>query len=130
MRNSLRTSNKFSLGIGLLVSTLLILGVVFAFTSPAFADEDAPPDHSQFPQLQAEFSTGPEVTTACLTCHADAGTEVMATTHWTWEYTTEDEQQLGKNNVINNYCVAVASNWPRCTSCHVGYGYSNPEAFA
>ncbi|MBT3224617.1 MAG: tetrathionate reductase family octaheme c-type cytochrome, partial [Proteobacteria bacterium] len=23
-----------------------------------------------------------------------------------------------------------ASNWPRCTSCHVGYGYSNPEAFA
>jgi octaheme c-type cytochrome (tetrathionate reductase family) len=54
----------------------------------------------------------------------------MGTTHWTWEYTTKDGQQVGKNNVINNYCVAVSSNEPRCTSCHVGYGYKNPETFA
>jgi octaheme c-type cytochrome (tetrathionate reductase family) len=54
----------------------------------------------------------------------------MQTTHWTWEYTTKDGQQLGKNNVINNYCVAISSNEPRCTSCHVGYGYKNAETFA
>ncbi len=124
---------KSSVRFGLLVGSLLIVGIIFGFAAlagPAYAGEEEPPDHSLFPQLQAEFATGPEVTQACLECHVDAGSQVMATTHWTWEYTTEDGQQLGKNNVINNYCVAVASNWPRCTSCHVGYGYSNPEAFA
>ena len=124
---------KSSVRFGLLVGFLLIVGIIFGFTAlagPAYAGEEEPPDHSLFPQLQAEFASGPEVTQACLECHVDAGSQVMATTHWTWEYATEDGQQLGKNNVINNYCVAVASNWPRCTSCHVGYGYSNPEAFA
>ncbi len=133
MKRFHHTSKKTRITLGLLAVSLLVLGIIFsapAMTTPAFAGEDAPPDHSEYEQLQAEFATGPEVTQACLECHQDSGSQVMATTHWTWEYATEDGQELGKNNVINNYCVAVDSNWPRCTSCHVGYGYSNPEAFA
>jgi len=34
-------------------------------------------------------------------------------------------QTLGKKNVINNFCVATASNWVRCTSCHIGYGWKD-----
>lgn len=62
----------------------------------------------------------------CLECHPAAAQEVMATSHWTWEHVDEDSGQvLGKNNIINNYCIAVSSNEPRCTSCHVGWGYAD-----
>ena len=62
----------------------------------------------------------------CSLCHPKAASEIMKTTHWTWEYTDpESGQVLGKNNVINNYCIATASNEPRCTSCHVGVGYTD-----
>ena len=33
--------------------------------------------------------------------------------------------ELGKKNAINNYCISVNSNWPRCTSCHAGYGWKD-----
>ncbi|PID78599.1 cytochrome C, partial [bacterium DOLZORAL124_64_63] len=26
---------------------------------------------------------------------------------------------------LNNFCIAVDSNWPRCTSCHAGYGWKD-----
>ncbi|MHC4580488.1 MAG: tetrathionate reductase family octaheme c-type cytochrome, partial [Planctomycetota bacterium] len=104
----------------------LLLACVMGLASPAVAAVN----HSLFFQLNKDFQTASEVTEACLTCHSEAGRQVMQTSHWTWEYTTKDGQQLGKNNVINNYCVAISSNEPRCTSCHVGYGYKNPETFA
>lgn len=64
--------------------------------------------------------------TTCIKCHATAAAEVMKTTHWTWEYTDpKTGDKLGKNNVINNFCIALTSNEPRCTSCHVGLGYSD-----
>ncbi len=95
-------------------------------------DDSKPPastaDHSQFEELQQEFATGPEVTAACLRCHTEAAAQIHETLHWTWEYVNPDTgQELGKKNVINNYCVAIDSNEPRCTSCHVGYGYANDE---
>ncbi len=49
----------------------------------------------------------------------------MHTTHWTWEYLDAQGELLGKRHVINNFCVAVDSNEPRCTSCHIGYGYAD-----
>ncbi|MBL9139400.1 MAG: tetrathionate reductase family octaheme c-type cytochrome [Verrucomicrobiales bacterium] len=65
-------------------------------------------------------------TQTCLRCHPNAAAEVMKTPHWTWEHTDPATgQKLGKKNVINNYCIAVPSNEPRCTSCHVGLGYSD-----
>lgn len=67
-----------------------------------------------------------EGSATCTRCHATAAKEVMATVHWTWSHTDPDTgQKLGKNNVINNYCIAVPSNEPRCTSCHIGLGYAD-----
>ena len=83
-------------------------------------------DHSKFEILQGDFATGPEVTAACLTCHTEAAKQVMGTVHWTWEYTDpQTGEALGKKNVINNFCTSPLSNEPRCTSCHVGYGWED-----
>ena len=79
-------------------------------------------DHGQFKELQVDFKTGPEVTKACLGCHNAAAKQLHKTTHWTWAYDNDlTGQKLGKKKVINNFCVATASNWARCTSCHIGY---------
>jgi octaheme c-type cytochrome (tetrathionate reductase family) len=60
---------------------------------------------------------------SCLGCHSWAD-DMMDTIHWTWEHTDAvTGQEDGKVNVINNYCVAVSSNEPRCTSCHIGVGW-------
>ncbi|MEX0327022.1 MAG: tetrathionate reductase family octaheme c-type cytochrome [Puniceicoccaceae bacterium] len=70
---------------------------------------------------------------SCKSCHDQAfgggglhADQVMASIHWTWEKTDSfTGKEVGKYNVINNYCVAVKSNEPRCTSCHVGIGWSD-----
>ena len=80
-------------------------------------------DHSKFEALQKDFKTGPEVTKACLSCHTEAGKQVMKTKHWTWEFRNpENNQLLGKKHVINNFCTATASNEAFCSACHIGYG--------
>ena len=89
-------------------------------------------DHSGF--MTNPFGNAHEVTRACLECHPESGKQVMKTSHWTW--LGEEVQcpkrdlkvRLGKRNIINNFCVGVSSNWPRCTSCHVGYGWRD-ESF-
>ena len=83
-------------------------------------------DHSKFKELQQNFKTGPEVTQACLSCHTEAGKQVMKTKHWTWEWMNpESNQLLGKKNVINNFCTATPSNEKFCSACHVGYGWKD-----
>jgi octaheme c-type cytochrome (tetrathionate reductase family) len=105
-----------------------------ADTTPLFADQlpadalQVKIDHASFPSLQGPFETPQDVTKACLSCHAQAGQQIMHTTHWTWEYFNEATgQTLGKKTLINNFCVAVSSNEPRCTSCHVGYGWQDKD---
>ena len=123
-----RSKRIIGLVIGLLAIALITLGLFGSplFVEQAMADEDAPPDHSLFPQLAGPFEKPQEVTAACLQCHVDSSNEVMATTHWNWlSEDAETGELIGKQNIVNNYCVAVGSNEPRCTSCHVGYGYSD-----
>jgi len=87
---------------------------------------DSTADHTKFAILQQDFKTAPDVTKACLSCHTQAAQQLMHTTHWTWEYVNpRTGQVLGKRNVINNFCIALSSNWPRCTSCHTGYGWKD-----
>lgn len=31
----------------------------------------------------------------------------------------------GKNDLINNFCIAVPTNEGRCTQCHTGFGYAD-----
>jgi len=128
----------FGLGFALVLTVLILSQTVSAL--PALQTATATPtvempssaptvDHTQLPALQGPFVTPQDVTKACLSCHADAASEVMHTTHWTWEYVNETTgQTLGKKTLINNFCIDIESNEPRCTSCHVGYGWKN-ESF-
>jgi octaheme c-type cytochrome (tetrathionate reductase family) len=52
----------------------------------------------------------------------------MKTTHWTWSSLQEIQGRegrvaRGKQNALNGFCMSLAGNWPRCTSCHAGYGW-------
>jgi len=90
-----------------------------------------PVDHSQFDILQQEFKTGPEVTKACLSCHNKVGDEFMKTEHWLWHKKDSIPGRgvfdLGKKNVLNNFCIGVNSNEKLCSLCHAGYGYGNKD---
>jgi octaheme c-type cytochrome (tetrathionate reductase family) len=93
------------------------------------ADTTEKVDHSKFKILQQKFETPQEVTEACLSCHNKTDQEVMASSHWKWTrpYVTDngDTIQLGKKNIINNFCIGIASNEKLCTSCHAGYGWKD-----
>jgi octaheme c-type cytochrome (tetrathionate reductase family) len=81
-------------------------------------------DHSKFEILQQDFKSGPEVTEACISCHTEASGQVMQSLHWTWSFDNEKTgQKLGKRHLVNAFCGTVASNEPRCTSCHAGYDW-------
>jgi len=84
-------------------------------------------DHSKFKALQVEFSSGPAVTKACLSCHTEASKQIHKTQHWTWEYESPEGQMLGKKHVINNYCTSATSNEGQCNSCHIGYGWKDSK---
>ncbi|TVP53794.1 MAG: tetrathionate reductase family octaheme c-type cytochrome [Halomonadaceae bacterium] len=105
------------------------LAVVLVCTAMSgFASQRPPPtaDHSQFDVLKGPFENAQDVTHACLSCHTEAGKQIRATTHWTWIYDhAETGQELGKRKVINSFCGMVVTNEPRCTSCHVGYGWED-----
>jgi len=101
--------------------------------SPTTQPAASTADHTRFPLLQTDFQSGPEVTAACLTCHTEAARQIMRTSHWTWicpraRQQLADEQHIavGKaEHIINNFCIALPSNEPRCTSCHAGYGWQD-----
>ena len=91
--------------------------------------EPRPPktDHTEL--MPGPYETGPEVTRACLECHENEGQEVLQTAHWRWEGEPvrlpgrEEPVRMGKKNVINNFCIAIQSNWSAYSACHVGYGW-------
>jgi len=92
----------------------------------AAADGVSTADHSKFKELQGPFATGPDVTRACLQCHTEASKQLHKTKHWTWSVVNPaNGERLGKRNIINNFCGSVVSNEPRCTSCHIGYGWKD-----
>ncbi len=74
------------------------------------------------------FANGPAVTAKCLECHDAEARAFMGSVHWTWarkQTVGGKTLEYGKKNALNNFCVAVPSNWPRCTSCHAGYGWKD-----
>lgn len=85
-------------------------------------------DHSEF--IEGPFSSPQEVTETCLMCHEGVDQDIMKTRHWDWlgeEFKNEQGEiiRLGKQNFINNFCIALPSNWARCTSCHISYGWKD-----
>ena len=131
---------------GLIIILWVVAAGFFAFClpGPGFAlVEEKPPqageefgnphspndtaDHSKFKELRQELKSGPEVTRACLSCHTEASKQVHQTIHWTWLSTDGGSgAKLGKGgHVVNNFCISLGSNEPRCTSCHAGYGWKD-----
>jgi octaheme c-type cytochrome (tetrathionate reductase family) len=86
-------------------------------------------DHTPF--FQDSLATGPEVTAACLECHEDAASQLMATAHFQWvgdsvtDPRTGQAIQIGKKNLLNNFCISIQGNWESCTRCHAGYGWTD-----
>lgn len=104
----------------------LLLTLLFT-VSVLFAQKTEVNEHKE--NLTGPFSSPQEVTKACLECHEEVGDEIIATRHWNWAEAPgsveEGKVNLGKKNIINNFCIAVPSNWPRCTSCHIGFGWKD-----
>ena len=112
------------------LATLSLGAILIAIATAGFANVSAEPsstaDHRQFQELQQAFATGPEVTRACLGCHTEAARQVHKTTHWTWRFDHQKTgQRLGKRYVVNSFCGSITANYPRCTSCHIGYGWKD-----
>jgi len=124
---------------GLLVTLAVIAIPVILFASSggeALADPwdgvKPTPSHVDHSALMAgPYATGAEVTAACLECHESAASEVMGTTHWTWESEPmmlpgrDEPVTVGKKNQINNFCIGIQGNWTGCTKCHTGYGWED-----
>ncbi len=79
------------------------------------------------------LETGPEVTAACLSCHQQAGEQVLHTAHWRWQSEPvmvegrDEPISTGKKNTINNFCIGIQGNWASCTACHAGYGWEDQD---
>ena len=105
---------------------LLWLGAMVSVGGAAAAVGQSTADHSKFKALEGPFADGAAVTRACLGCHTEAADQVMATPHWTWEYThPRTGQKLGKKSMLNSFCIGDRSNEPFCQSCHIGYGWKD-----
>jgi len=71
-----------------------------------------------------------EGTKSCLMCHDDEGADMLDAAHFKWEGVVAnipglEGQVHGKNDLINNFCIAVPTNEGRCTQCHAGLGYKD-----
>ena len=86
-------------------------------------------DHSHL--MKGPYASGRDVTRACLECHEDAATQLMGTSHWTWESKPVlaawrgETVTVGKKNQINNFCISAQGNETKCMSCHTGYGWQD-----
>ncbi len=87
----------------------------------------AAPSHAD--RVTGPFTSPQDVTKACLVCHEKQAKDFMKTVHWTWDMTQDipgkGKAPIGKKVSINNFCISITSNWPRCTSCHAGYGWKD-----
>jgi len=91
-------------------------------------EKESSTDHSKLKELQGPFSSGPEVTRVCLTCHTETGQQFLKNIHWTWDYKhSQTGQHLGKRVLINNYCTNAKGNEGMCAQCHAGYNLSDAE---
>ncbi len=94
------------------------------------AEDTSTTDHSKLKELQGPFSSGPEVTKACLSCHNKAGHQFIKNKHWTWKvHIDKTGQDLGKSVLVNNFCTNAAGNEGMCAQCHAGYGMTDARTY-
>ena len=92
-------------------------------TGPAVTDNKrwTTVDHSKIDRLKQNFTSGEEITNACVSCHSEAATQFHQTIHWTW-LASGDESDItyGKAGLsVNNFCISAnAMEDKSCLSCH------------
>lgn len=137
-----KTRSFWTIGLAAVLLVIIIPLAIF-WPKSAQASKDSPWDfvprhatptnHSDI--VKGEFTTGQEVTKACLECHPDASNEMMATTHITWEskpfdVSWRDEPvTIGKANQLNNFCIGTQGNEKKCMTCHAGYGLTDKDTY-
>ncbi|MFO7749163.1 MAG: tetrathionate reductase family octaheme c-type cytochrome [Desulfobacteraceae bacterium] len=87
-------------------------------------------DHSKHEMLKQAFTSGNEITQACLSCHSEASSQFHKTIHWTWLASgNEKDMRYGKAGYsVNNFCIS-ANNMEdkKCLSCHTGWNGKKGE---
>jgi octaheme c-type cytochrome (tetrathionate reductase family) len=133
---------KFPTWIIGLVAIMAILIVPSVFFLPRTHERDNPhafitPTIKHKPHedlITGIFQSPQEVTLNCLSCHPDAASDVMMTSHWTWQsepvqIAGQDKPvTVGKINQINGYCIGISGNEQKCSSCHIGYEWEQIES--
>lgn len=107
---------------------IMIITCVFISAREIFTAEKTTPHH----EITGDFKTPQDVTRQCLECHPEAGDQILQSRHWKWQDKKTIKRgdrfiSAGKINILNNFCIALTSNWPRCTSCHAGYGWKDKK---
>jgi len=81
-------------------------------------------DHSKVEALNQNFTSGEQITKACLSCHTDASMQFEKTIHWTWKVESEKPGIMnGKaGHAVNNFCISGNNMQDKgCLACHVGW---------
>src|SRR5215470_7564405 len=119
--------------LGILIIIIVPILYFLPYAAKAASPQDFLPqkpvhvDHTDI--VKGDFKTGQDITQACLKCHPDAASQVMKTTHWTWESKQfnvpwrDVPVTIGKINQINNFCIGTQGNENKCMTCHAGYGW-------
>ncbi len=132
---------KYVWVLGIIITLFIIVVPIIVFLPKNAQAQDDPwsqvpvhkphTDHSVI--IKGPFENGSDVTTACLECHEVAAYQIMQTSHWTWESQPFDVPwrdelvTIGKKNQINNFCIGTQGNQQKCMSCHIGYGWEDPN---
>ncbi len=103
---------------------LPLLLICFSFSSQE--KNEIIPEHLE---MVGPYATPQEVTLACIGCHEDQAEDLSHSRHWNWlgrEFVKDGKTvRLGKQNMLNNFCINIRTNEARCTSCHVGFGWKD-----
>lgn len=87
-------------------------------------------DHSKHEALKQNFTSGNEITQACLSCHSEASKQFKMTIHWTWIDPNSDKETItGKaGHSLNNFCISTNKmKDKKCSACHPGWNGKKEE---
>ena len=87
-------------------------------------------DHAKAEALHKAFTSGEEITQACVSCHSEASTQFHKTIHWTWLASGDKKDiRYGKAGYsVNNFCISGnAMEDKGCLSCHTSWNQKGVE---
>ena len=87
-------------------------------------------DHSKLEALKKDFTSGEQITEACLSCHSEAASQFHETIHWTWLASgSKEDMRYGKAGYsVNNFCISAnAMEDKGCLKCHTGWSKKGTE---